>query len=274
MQDRIITDRNDGVDMRIACFTVDLDRDANILLPDGSAGSTDRGHGYSPRFRSSLKGAKMLSRLFRETGVDATFFAEAAMLSEVSEDVLDSEVAMHGLEHEDLSVMSVRKMERILTEASDTIKDFTGYRPEGFRAPFMRPNPEMYGILEDLGVEYDSSEYADVTERMVPYTVGGLTEVPVPKGPDREGRNTTGYLWPMHEGKRSPQDCIDLASKMKGGIFVIATHSWHMVETAELGVMDSVWKKTNGDNIRKVIEALSDEGFEFMSVSRALRVPF
>ena len=260
--------------MRIACFTVDLDRDVNIPISPWEAGSTDRGYGVAPRFKSSVKGSRMLSKLFTECGIDATFFAEARTLQETPEDVLDYEIAMHGLEHEDLSMLDENDMEQIIFDASDIIWDMTGQRPEGFRAPYMKPNEEMYQILTDAGVTYDSSDYIDVSKAMRPYEKEGLTEIPVPKGTDKNGKNIYGYLWAMHENKRSPQDYIDLASKMDDGIFVIATHSWHMVESVDDGMMDSARKKANSENVRQVIEGLQKQGFEFASMSHAARITF
>jgi len=260
--------------MRIACFTVDLDRDVNIPISPWEAGSTDRGHGVAPRFKSTAKGSRMLSKLFTETGIDATFFAEARTLQEVSDDILDYEIAMHGLEHEDLSMLDENDTEQIIFDASDIIWDIAGQRPEGFRAPYMKPNDEMYEILLDAGVTYDSSNYVDVSKTIRPYELNGLTEIPVPKDTDGNGKNIYGYLWAMHENKRSPQDYIDLASKMEDGVFVIATHSWHMVESVDDGMMDSARKKVNLENVRQVIEGLQKKGFEFTSMSHASRITF
>ena len=260
--------------MRIACFTVDLDRDVNVPITPWEAGSADRGRGIAPRFNSSRKGARALAKLFTECGVDATFFAEARTLERSYEEVLDYEIAMHGFDHEDLSMLDENDMEQIIFDSSDRIWDLVGYRPEGFRAPYMKPNEEMYEILLDAGVQYDSSDYADLEKVMHPQERNGLTEIPVPKGVDREGKNIYGYLWAMHEGKRSPQDYIDMASKMDDGVFVIATHSWHMIESVESGMMDSGRKKVNTENVKSVIEGLMNEGFEFMSMSNASRVTF
>ena len=260
--------------MRIACFTVDLDRDVNIPITPWEAGSTDRGRGIAPRFSSSRVGARTLSKLFTECGIDATFFAEARTLERTYEEVLDYEIAMHGFDHEDFSMLDEKDMEQIIFDSSDAIRDLVGNRPEGFRAPYMKPNEEMYEILLDAGIEYDSSEYAAVTETMRPYEMNGLMEMPVPKDTDGDGKSIYGYLWAMHEGKRTVKEYIDLASKMNDGIFVIATHSWHMVESVESGMMDSGRKKSNLENVRQIIHGLQNEGFEFMSMSHASRVTF
>jgi flagellar biosynthesis component FlhA len=49
-----------------------------------------------------------------------------------------------------------------------------------------------------------------------------------------------------------------MATAMEEGVFVIATHTWHMVESREKGMMSSDEIKKNIDNVREVIEGISD----------------
>lgn len=258
--------------MRTICLTVDLDRDANIPSGDSlQACSADRGSGTEPRFSSSRKGTELLVGLLDEMGVKATFFAEARTLKETdaSDMLTGHEIALHGLDHEDFTggscgiKMDDDEIRDVLAKGKDMIKDLSGKYPRGFRAPYMRFDPSKYHILEDIGMKYDSSVYAEINERMIPYSIGGITEFPVPQGTDANGKRMMAYLWPMHEGKRGPEDYIRMAMRMKEGVFVLATHTWHMAETVAGGPMDEGQIETNMDNLCRTVEALTDDGFGF-----------
>ena len=93
-----------------------------------------------------------------------------------------------------------------------------------------------------------------------------MTEYPVPKMKDAAGRTIAAYLWPMHEGKRVPSDYVSMAEGLSH--LVLATHTWHMVETRERGVMDDAWVSENSDRVRQVLEGILDLGFEPCAVGR------
>ena len=257
--------------MRKACFTVDLDRDVNFPPEAGGmALSLDRGSGTSPRFSSSRKGAEILAGLFNEIGIKGTFFAESAALKEtaVFDRIEGNEIALHGRDHEDLTRMDLCDAETMLSDASDAIADITGKRPAGFRAPYMKIGDGHYAVLEKIGIRYDSSRYAPIGT--VPYRIGDITEIPVTESTDRSGKRVTAYLWPMHEGERSPDDYVEMASRMKDGVFVLATHTWHMPESRKSGLMSDKETAKNTENVRKVIEGITDLGYSFGTMESLL----
>lgn len=272
---KVITGHLFRISMRTVCFTVDLDRDVNVR-PDngGKAMSLDRGSGTRPRFVSSAKGVPILAEMLDDLHIKATFFAEATALRETEafEHLGGHEIGLHGLDHEDLTSMTSDNAEKTLQEASDIISDIAGKRPTGFRAPYMRMNESIYPILEKIGIRYDSSQYVDISPNVRPYKIGNITEFPVTQGTDAYGKKIAAYLWPMHEGKRDPQDYIDLAMKMNDGVFVIATHTWHMVESREYGPMSDAEIEQNILNTWDVIEQLLDEGFRFKTMDSAFRM--
>lgn len=252
---------------RTLCFTVDVDRDVNDRIP-GRAEAVSLNSGTA-RFDSSEKGSNIILDLLDETGIKATFFAEARTLSVIDAALGSNEVAMHGLDHEDMTgeVSGIRLSERELSEimrrSSDIIKDRTGKVPKGFRAPYMRTDERIMKVLSEQNIAYDSSSYAETAKFLYPYDIGaGMKEVPVPEGRDRNGKKIAAYLWPMHEGKRKPEDYIEMADTMEDGIFVIATHSWHIVESRSDGKMDVNEIKKNAENVRTILTALLDKGFK------------
>ena len=260
--------------MKALCFTVDLDRDSNINVPgQTSAGSIDRGSGIEPRFDSSLQGLRILSELFDECGLKATFFAEGRTLENIgSGEYLEGhEVGVHGYDHEDLTLLRADEKATVIQRSIDVVKDITGKYPKCFRAPYMRTDEETMKILSKAGIRYDSSQYAELGRRMFPTMNGNICEIPVPEGKDRDGNKIVSFLWPMHEGKRGPEDYIEMASFVEEGIFNIATHTWHIVESRSDGVMSGERAKRNIDNVRKLIISLMDMGFEPLTIPDAVK---
>lgn len=259
--------------MRALCVTVDIDRDVNIATAGSSAaGSIDRGSGTAPRFASSEKGLSLLIDLFDEMSIRATFFAEAATLRRVDAGLLSGhEVGIHGAEHEDMTAIIGEEGKRaVLKEAADTVRDLVGKAPGCFRAPFMKADEETIALLPEFGIYADSSRYAKMSRSLIPErTACGVWEVPVPEGVDEKGKKISAYLWPMHESKRGPEDYIGMASTMDEGAFVIATHTWHMAESRERGIMSEDEVKRNICNVRKVLEGIIDMGMKPMTVSDA-----
>jgi hypothetical protein len=49
---------------------------------------------------------------------------------------------------------------------------------------------------------------------------------------------------------------------MHDGVFVLATHSWHIVESISKGVMDNDRMRKNIGNVRKIITSLLDNGYK------------
>jgi hypothetical protein len=88
----------------------------------------------------------------------------------------------------------------------------------------------------------------------------GLWEIPVPEGTDASGKKMAAYLWPMHELKRVPAEYIGLSSQMEEGVFVIATHTWHIVESPDRGMLSNEEIKKDIGNVREVLEGVVDNG--------------
>jgi peptidoglycan/xylan/chitin deacetylase (PgdA/CDA1 family) len=259
--------------MRALCVTVDLDRDVNIHFPgNATAGSIDRGEGTAARFASSVKGLSMIVELFDSMGVKATFFAESATLREADASLLSGyEVGIHGVDHEDFTeIKGVEKKRAIIRESFDTVKDAVGKAPRCFRAPYMNIDRETMDILPEFGFCIDSSLYTELSSTMMPELMdNGIWEMPIPRGLDSNGKKIAAYLWPMHESRRKPEDYLEMASVMERGAFVLATHTWHIVESRERGKMTPDEIKKNIDNVRKVLEGIMDMGMRPLTMTDA-----
>jgi peptidoglycan/xylan/chitin deacetylase (PgdA/CDA1 family) len=272
--------------MRYAVFTVDVDRDVNVAEQGRyDAASTVRGQETSSfRTESSARGLSMLVDLLGELRIKGTFFLEGDTLRaidkklDVREILSGHEVGCHGICHEDITGESTGiclagpEIENVVSESASIVEDVTGKRPSGFRAPYLHTNSETLSILAKEGFKYDSSKTVDIKQgRVGPYRLDeGLWELPVARGLDAKGKHIVSYLWPMHEGRRRPDDYLDMALGLKKGCLVLATHSWHMVETYGGGVLEEQKVADNLAHVRRVLEGIREMGLEFHSASEAV----
>lgn len=255
--------------MKELCITIDVDRDVNDAKPGTVASvSLDRGQGIAPRFDSSKKGVDILLDLFDDIGVEPTYFVEARTISNIGTVLSGKSIGLHGLDHEDFSGektgirLDEGDMRDIIERAISLIRDFTGTQPKGFRFPYMAADELALSFLPEYGIRYDSSYYAYLDGRIGPYKLSnGITEFPVAKALDRNGKSITSYLWPMHEGKRKAEDFMDMMDRMNDGVFVLATHSWHMCESRDNGPMSGDEIKSNSENFKAIIEHALDTGY-------------
>jgi peptidoglycan/xylan/chitin deacetylase (PgdA/CDA1 family) len=268
--------------MRYAAFTVDVDRDANLAERGRyEAGSRAMsGTETAPRFASSGKGLRLLSELLEELDIRATFFLEGDAIrdftrhNDVRSLLQKHEVACHGVCHEDLTgestgiCLSGEQVGDIAKESRSIVQDIVGRDPVGFRAPYQHINSAGIGALAKVGFSYDSSK----TENIIDGKIGpskldnGMFEVPLACGKDSRGKKIVSYLWPMHEGKRAAGDYLDLASSFRSGYLVLATHSWHLAETFERGVLDPKQSASEIEKTRTVLTGMLDQGIRFRTI--------
>ncbi len=243
-------------------YTVDVDRDVNIRIPGRKeAGSIDRGAGTAPRFGSSHRGLRNTTDMLDVLGMKGTFFIEG-MTAEMIDcsGVSGHGIGIHGYDHEDLTSLSDTELEETVRMAVDAVTDNAG-RPTCSRAPYMTADDRVLKAFRDVGIRTDSSFYTPVGGSTKPYDIDGTLEVPVPKAKDASGKTIVAYLWPMHEGKRSPEDYIEMAKSIDGPM-VLADHSWHMVETRDGGPIGKEREKQEIEKVSRILEGIADLGFE------------
>ena len=254
--------------MKRLCFTVDVDRDVNECVA-GRKEAASRNTNGGVRFTSSEEGTNIILDMLDEIGIEATFFAKARTLENIDASFGKNEVAMHGLDHEDMTgevsgiKLSDDELDDILGTSSGIIKDRTGQTPKGFRAPYMRTDGRIMDAVKRAGTVYDSSLYAKIGKRSGPYVLAnGLREVPVSYRTDENGKKMYAYLWPMHEGVRGPDDYVRMANTIEDGVLVIATHSWHITESISGGIMSPAQKVKNISSVKNILTGILDNGLK------------
>jgi len=269
--------------VRAVAFTVDVDRDVNLAC-QGDVCSISNG-GKHPRFESSARGLELIAGLLEEMGVKGTFFWEGRTAEVLSEkmDLKDvmrrQEVALHGYDHEDFSgketgiLLDRKSTGAILDKGTGVLDKVFGRDVRGFRAPYQRVTDIL---LDELGARdflYDSSDTVELVEGKVgPYrNKNGLPEIPVCWSRDGRGKKIVSYLWPYHEGKRPMADYMDLVDDFQEGLLVVATHSWHPVESFCSGLRTNEDVRRDMADLRALLEHIERSGCDLVSIADHLR---
>ncbi|MEM0448841.1 MAG: polysaccharide deacetylase family protein [Methanomassiliicoccales archaeon] len=269
--------------MRVAAFTLDVDRDVNLPAPgkkEACSKCPERDR-LEARFSSSAKGLCLAVDLLSELGIRATFFLEGETLIHLAREMdvrkllSRHEVACHGVCHEDITGESTGlpltgwEISEMLDRSKEIVKEVFSLEPQGFRAPYQHIDQRTLYLLHKKGFAYDSSFTRPIDDEgsIRPFKVAGeLLEIPLASAMDLAGRKIVSYLWPMHEGRRAPEDYRRLAASVHHGVLVLATHSWHLVETYNRGILDEASTKANLHNLRRVLQGVREEGMEFLTM--------
>ena len=269
--------------MRAVAFTVDVDRDVNLAC-QGELCSISSG-GKHPRFTSSAKGLELMADLLEEMGIKGTFFWEGRT-AEVLSERMDlqglmkrHEVALHGYDHEDFAgketglPLDQESTRAILDRGTKALDGVFGRGERGFRAPYQRATDILLDELRSRNFLYDSSDTAELVDGKVrPHrNKNGLPEVPVCWSRDGRGKKIVSYLWPYHEGKRPITDYLYLANEFQEGLFVIATHSWHPVESYCSGLRAPEDVEKGIADLRSLLEHIERSGCELVTIADHLR---
>lgn len=267
--------------MRCAAMTVDVDRDVNIAEKGRIGGvSREKDGKTSPRYKSAAKGLKMIVSILDDLGIQGTFFIEAETAEVLSKTIdlrgllRSHEIAAHGIIHEDLTgtdtgiKLSARQVEDVVVGSSTALRGLLRRKPVGFRAPYLHIDDSVLQALAQEGYLYDSSVIRRQDKgEIYPYRVfGPLIEAPISSGVDKEGKKIVSYLWPLHERERDVRDYEHMVSKFSAGLLVLATHSWHMVESYKDGVLAEKKVAENANWVRTIIQGAIDRGIEFMTI--------
>jgi peptidoglycan/xylan/chitin deacetylase (PgdA/CDA1 family) len=272
--------------MRLAAFTIDVDRDVNQASPGETCALSKDGEGLGrPRFDSSARGLEVIVDVLNDLDVPGTFFFEARTAMEIADrtDLVSlmrgHEVACHSFDHEDLTGekcgvrMTDAEVELALERSSSVLRNLFGLDRFGFRSPYLVTDQRLQDLLRAKEFRYDSSVVMPLIEgELRPFTsTNGLVQVPVASGQDVNGRKIVAYLWPMHEGKRIPEEYLQLLGQFQDGLFVMATHSWHMVENFQSGRIGPDQERVQREQLVSLLSGALGRGLEFTRIDDYLK---
>jgi hypothetical protein len=148
--------------VRLASVSVDLDEIPNYFeihglgQPQGPAATLVYDVALA-RLEGLAEAGRFPLTLFT-IGSDMARAEAARGLREAAEN--GHEIANHSLDHRyDLVRLGRDEITRQIAEGARVIEDATGQRPVGFRAPGYTISDEVFDVLRELGVAYDSSVF-------------------------------------------------------------------------------------------------------------------
>jgi peptidoglycan/xylan/chitin deacetylase (PgdA/CDA1 family) len=126
------------------------------------------------------QGLRRLLDLLAEHDLIGSFFVpgrDAARYPDLLPAVANGghELGLHGYHHERVDQISRDENEEALGRAREVFEAQVGVKPRGYRSPAWELTAELHDLLRQQEMTYDSS----LMGYDHPYTLGGLTEVPV-----------------------------------------------------------------------------------------------
>jgi len=230
------------------------------------------------------EGVDFLLDAFERAGATATFFAVSDIVAEHSE-MLEKvaerhELGSHTHSHRHLTDLSTDERRDELGNSKERLEAATGADVIGFRAPSFDIADDHFSILAETGYAYDSSV---VPCRSIPGWYGGewdtwrpsptstiqtgapaeLTEVPVAVMPGL--RLPLTGTWIRFFGVRYTILGMKLLAR-RGIAPVLYVHPWELVGLPEIeGVPSRVYFRS-GAYMRRAVERILAEPFEFVPV--------
>jgi peptidoglycan/xylan/chitin deacetylase (PgdA/CDA1 family) len=161
-----------------ACFTLDLDAHAPYLWTHRQKMPPFLSHLEQRRFGPRV-GIHRILELLDRFALKGTFFVPGKVAEDHPELLprlvaRGHEVGLHGYFHELASDISDAAFTHALEASVAVFEKQTGSRPKGFRSPAWEMTAHMLAEVKRLGL-YDSS----LMGYDHPYTIDGVTEVPV-----------------------------------------------------------------------------------------------
>jgi len=138
-----------------------------------------------------LSAVKKILLMLKESNSTATFFVLGRIAEKRPEIVSNifkdgHEIALHGYEHYMLKDLGIDRFKYETEISIKILEGITGRVPKGFRAPSWSATPWLFGILKEMGFEYDASVFPVKTPlygipdapRYPFFTEDGLFEIP------------------------------------------------------------------------------------------------
>jgi len=159
------------------------------------------------------------------------------------------EIGLHGYYHERLDQITDAEALDYLDRSIDLFKAQTGAMPTGYRSPSWEMAPATIAQIKQRGLLYDSS----LMGYDHPYTIGGMTEVPVQWLIDDAmyfkfvgGGNDK---WPPVNPMQVLESWMEewQAVRDYGGLFMITTHPWISGRGQRIRMLRELFRRIRSD---------------------------
>lgn len=138
------------------------------------------------------------------------------------------EVGLHGYHHERVDVLSAEENAEVIDRSLEIFEHQVGLIPRGYRSPSWELTSDLHALLKRRGITYDSS----LMGYDHPYTLDGLTEVPVEWLTDDavyfRFRGSSLENWPPSDPAAVLSSWLEEWEGIHelGGLFTLTVHPW------------------------------------------------
>lgn len=199
-------------------------------------------------------GVPRILTLLEKYGATASFYVPAvtAMLyPDEQKRIVDGghEIGIHGWIHELNSVLAIDDERDLMLRSLDAIEKITGQRPYGLRSPSADFSENTLRLLQETGLEYDSSLGADddCYELLINDKPSGIVEVPFEWVRD----DAVYFMMNRFQGLRPytpPADVFDIfkreldAAYAEGGFFNLTMHPHIITYRSRIWIVEEIIK--------------------------------
>ncbi len=213
-------------------FSVDVDAQSPLMWDNRGKKVVGLGELEQRRF-GPRQGLHRLTDLLAEFSARGSFYVPG-IVADTYPEILPfliergHETGLHGYYHERVDQLTPQENAEVLDRSIATYKKHTGQHPLGYRSPAWELTPELVGLLVERAISYDSS----LMGYDHPYTIAGLSEVPVQWVLDDAiyFKFSGGGKDPWHPA--SPEAVFNRwveefeGQREFGGLFMLTCHPW------------------------------------------------
>lgn len=230
------------------CFTIDVDAESPQLWRNRKQPSLSMNE-LEQRFYGLREGIWNLLDLLARYEVRATCFVpvhEAVTRPWLLETLVKAghEIGLHGVLHEVVSELTRDQFAEIVEKGLETVVQYTGKKPSGFRSPAWEMTPWAFDVLHKAGIAYDSS----LSGNDHPYSLGDTTEIPIQWPLDDavffRYAGTGADRWAPRSTADTADSWLNVCESIErfGGSVVTTVHPWLTGRSYRTGLAESLLK--------------------------------
>ncbi|MGI9332367.1 MAG: polysaccharide deacetylase family protein [Gammaproteobacteria bacterium] len=258
-------------------FSADVDAESPFVWMNRGQPVNTLGELEQRRF-GPRRGLARLVDLLAEFGASGSFYVPGMVMERypwIAPGLLDEghEVGLHGYYHERMETLDDDAFNTVMSRSLEIHAAQGATAPVGFRSPAWELGPHQIELLRAAGVAYDSS----LMGFDHPYTIGGLTEIPVQWAIDDAiyfryfggGRDTGPPANPMQVLESWIMEFDAVAAT--GSLFMVTVHPWMSGRAPRIEMLrrlfthirsrEGVWWTTAGDVARWHVASVNAERF-------------